>query len=138
HAPGLGNGGMAGCRACGLRFGGEPMFVNNGAPGVGNAGQRAAARATASHNTLCIKEQSSSVLVRRGRAGRGALAIEHPDHVTCDIAETGAGVTLVATHDGYVGRWGLVHARHLALDLAGGMLLGSDHRLTAKAVWRFS
>ena len=136
--PAFGHSAHAGCLAFELSIGGEPMFVNNGAPGVGNAGQRAAARATASHNTLCIKEQSSSVLVRRGRAGRGALAIEHPDHVTCDIAETGAGVTLVATHDGYVGRWGLVHARHLALDLAGGMLLGSDQLLPAKGVLRFS
>ncbi len=126
----------AGCLAFELSVEGEPLFVNNSRPGRSEAGLRAAARATASHNTLCLKEQSSSKLIRRGSA-HGALSIAHPDRVTCSVADTDTGLLLEASHDGYVGRWGLVHARELQLD-ADGKLKGSDCLLPAKGVLRFA
>jgi uncharacterized heparinase superfamily protein len=127
----------AGCLSFELSVGEEPLIVNNGLPGLGEMGLIVQARATASHNTLCLKEQSSSKLSRRGQR-RGALPIEHPDRVTATVAETEAGLLLQATHDGYVGRWGLLHARSLALNATGDKLAGSDSLLPAKGVLRFA
>jgi uncharacterized heparinase superfamily protein len=127
----------AGCLSFEASVGGEPLFVNNGAPAASDPGRRAPARATASHNTLCLKEQSSSKLSRRGFL-RGALAIEHPDHVSARIAEEAGALELEASHDGYVGRWGLVHARSLRLAADGTMLSGSEALLPAKGVLRFA
>ena len=127
----------AGCLSFELSVGGEPLFVNNGAPASADPGRRASARATASHNTLCLKEQSSSKLSRRGCL-RGALAIEQPDHVSVRLAEEAGAVELEASHDGYVGRWGLVHARRLSLAADGTRLSGSEGLLPAKGVLRFA
>jgi uncharacterized heparinase superfamily protein len=127
----------AGCLAFELSVGGEPLLVNNGVPGGATRGQRAAARATASHNTLCLKEQSSSTLSRRGRS-KNALPIVHPDRVTSSLVEVDSGLVLEATHDGYVGRWGLLHRRRLWLAAAGHQLAGSDALLPSKGVLRFA
>jgi uncharacterized heparinase superfamily protein len=131
------HGAHAGCLSFELSVGEEPLFVNNGLPGLGGTSLGAQARATASHNTLCLKEQSSSKLSRRGQL-RGALPIEHPDRVTATVAETETGLRLEATHDGYVGRWGLLHERSLSLNAAGDRLAGSDGLLAAKGVLRFA
>jgi len=127
----------AGCLSFEMSVGGEPLFVNNGAPASSDPGRRAAARATASHNTLCLKEQSSSKLSRRSIL-RGALAIEHPDQVSARIAETAGAVALEASHDGYVSRSGLVHARSLSLAADGAKLSGREVLLPAKGVLRFA
>ena len=127
----------AGCLSFELSVGGQPLFVNNGVPALSEPGLRAAARATASHNTLCVKEQSSSKLARRGPQ-RGALPIEHPDRVSCSVSEDEGGLVLEAAHDGYVGRWGLLHTRCLRLDADGSKLRGSDGLAPAKGVLRFA
>lgn len=127
----------AGCLSFELSVGGQPLFVNNGVPALCEPGLRAAARATASHNTLCVKEQSSSKLARRGPQ-RGALSIEHPDRVSCSVSEEEGGLVLEAAHDGYVGRWGLLHTRCLRLDADGSKLRGSDGLAPAKGVLRFA
>src|SRR5262245_31135552 len=131
------HGAHAGCLSFEMSVGGEPLFVNNGAPASTDPSRRAPARATASHNTLCLKEQSSSKLSRRGSL-RGARAIEQPDHVSVRLAEEAGAVELEAAHDGYVGRWGLVHARRLSLAADGTRLSGSEGLLPAKGVLRFA
>jgi uncharacterized heparinase superfamily protein len=133
----VGQSAHAGCLSFEMSIGGEPLIVNNGAPASQDPARRAPARATASHNTLCISEQSSSKLSRRGPRG-GALPIEQPDHVSTSLAEDAGGLRLEATHDGYVGRWGLLHARNLRLDATGARLEGSDALRSAKGVLRFA
>ena len=127
----------AGCLSFEMSVGGEPLIVNNGAPASRDPARRALARATASHNTLCLSEQSSSKLSRRGAAG-GALPIEQPARVSASLAEDAGGLRLEASHDGYVERWGLLHARCLALDAAGDRLDGADALQSAKGVLRFA
>ena len=130
----------AGCLAFELSSGGELMLVNGGVPGDIEPGKRFVARATPNHNTLCLGEQSSATLVRDARLEReiGAPPLRHPDHVTCAVREVGGGIELEASHDGYVGRWGLVHTRLLKLDAAGSRLEGSDRLGPAKGLLRFS
>jgi uncharacterized heparinase superfamily protein len=130
----------AGCLSFELSSGGALVLVNGGVPGEIEASRRTIARATSSHNTLCLGEQSSAKLVRDARLEReiGAPPLRHPDHVACAVRETEGAIELQASHDGYVGRWGLVHTRTLKLDAAGVRLEGSDRLGPAKGLLRFS
>ncbi len=109
------------------------MLVNGGAPGAGSAEWRAASRATASHNTLCLGEKSSSKLIRhKTLAGLvGGSPIRHPDDVHASIYALDDGVEVKTSHDGYMKRFGLMHHRTLALNGSGRRLLGID-RLEGK------
>jgi uncharacterized heparinase superfamily protein len=124
-----------------LSVGEELLLVNGGAPTAGHAPTpgvapaaaharaTGAARGTASHNTLVLGGQSSSTLIRNAGLRRrlGAAPIRHPDRVTCEVAEHDDGaVVLRASHDGYAGRFGLVHARTLMLSPDGACLDGED------------
>jgi uncharacterized heparinase superfamily protein len=130
----------AGCLSFELSSGSELLLVNGGIPGEIDAASRNLARATPNHNTLCLGEQSSAKLVRDAHLERdiGAPPLRHPDHVTCALQEANGMVGLQASHDGYVGRWGLVHTRTLRLDGAGARLEGVDRLGSAKGVVRFS
>ena len=130
----------AGCLAFELSSGSELVLVNGGVPGEIEASRRIVARATPNHNTLCLGEQSSAKLVRDARLEReiGAPPLRHPDHVTCAVREADGAIELEASHDGYVGRWGLVHTRALKLDAAGSRLEGCDRLGPAKGLLRFS
>jgi uncharacterized heparinase superfamily protein len=119
----------AGCLSFELCAGEELLLVNGGTPGPAHARSVAAARGTASHNTLVLGGQSSATLVRSAGLRRrlGAAPIRHPDRVTCGLEERDDGaVVLRATHDGYAGRFGLVHARTLILGADGARLDGED------------
>jgi uncharacterized heparinase superfamily protein len=125
----LAAGACAGCLSFELSAGEELILVNGGAPPPAHARATAAARGTASHNTLVLGGQSSSMLVRDAGLRRrlGAAPIRHPDRVTCEIEERADGaVMLHATHDGYAGRFGLVHTRTLILAPDGACLDGED------------
>jgi uncharacterized heparinase superfamily protein len=130
----------AGCLSFELSSGRELILVNGGVQGEIEASRRIVARATPNHNTLCLGEQSSARLVRDARLEReiGAPPLRHPDNVTCAVRETEGGIELEASHDGYAGRWGLVHTRLLKLDAAGSRLEGSDRLGPAKGLLRFS
>jgi uncharacterized heparinase superfamily protein len=130
----------AGCLSFELSSGSELVLVNGGIPGEIEASRRIVARATPNHNTLCLGEQSSAKLVRDARLEReiGAPPLRHPDHVMCTVREAEGGIELEASHDGYVGRWGLVHTRTLKLDATGSRLEGSDRLGPAKGLLRFS
>ncbi|MFA5949320.1 MAG: heparinase II/III family protein [Hyphomicrobium sp.] len=118
----------AGCLSFELSVGTELIFVNGGAPSPANAEWRTASRATASHNTLCLGEKSSSKLIRHRTLEDlvGAPPIRFPDAVSANVEEHGGGAELTARHDGYVRRFGLMHERRLCLSANGRRLLGID------------
>jgi uncharacterized heparinase superfamily protein len=119
----------AGCLSFELSWGEELVLVNGGAPEAAHARALAAARGTASHNTLVLGGQSSSTLVRNAALRRrlGVAPLRHPDRVTCAVAEQGDGaLVLSASHDGYAGRLGLIHTRTLVLAPDGLGLDGED------------
>jgi uncharacterized heparinase superfamily protein len=101
----------AGCLALEVSSGSALMLVNGGMPGGLDADKRPAARATSSHNTLCLAEQSSARLAREVRPGESGRSLRHLDHVTCNVREIPDGSEFEATHDGYLSRWGLIHTR---------------------------
>lgn len=123
----------AGCLSFELSVGTSLMLVNGGAPSSSNVEWRAASRATASHNTLCLGEKSSSKLIRHKmlEALVGGAPIRFPDDVMAKVEERDGSLDLVAEHDGYMRRFDLIHRRRLALSATGRRLLGID-RLAGK------
>jgi len=118
----------AGCLSFELSVGTSLMLVNGGAPSSSNADWRAAARATASHNTLCLGEKSSSKLIRHKTLEElvGGPPIRFPDEVLVKLDRHDGGQEITAAHDGYMRRFGLMHRRTLALSDSGRRLLGID------------
>lgn len=118
----------AGCLSFEMSAGTRSILVNGGRPGPVDVQWQAAARATASHNTLCLNSKSSSRLVRNGilEAIVGAPPIRFPSKVSHKIAQHDGGLELEMQHDGYVKHADLVHRRTLFLHEAGGQLDGID------------
>lgn len=104
------------------------VLVNGGYPGPADRDWDSVARATASHNTLCLNETSSSRLVRHDKleAIVGGLPIQGPDFVAARLSDEGGVAVLAASHDGYLKRYGLMHNRRIALSRAGDRVDGMD------------
>jgi uncharacterized heparinase superfamily protein len=118
----------AGCLSFEMSSGKVPIIVNCGAPAPADSNWQSAARATASHSTLCLGEQSSSQLVRHPIVEDmfGTAPIKHPARVEASLSEHGKALELNALHDGYVGLCGLIHRRSLTLHETGQRLVGVD------------
>jgi uncharacterized heparinase superfamily protein len=118
----------AGCLAFEMSAGKHAILVNGGVPGPADQEWRAAARATASHNTLCAAGKSSSKLVRNDLLESlvGAPPIRFPDHVRSHFAERDGAIEVQASHDGYMRSLHLMHFRRLMLDVTGCALIGHD------------
>jgi uncharacterized heparinase superfamily protein len=130
----------AGCLSFELSTAGTLLLVNAGSPGIARHKERAVARATASHNTLCLAEQSSSRLIRNPRLERelGGAPLREPLCVTAALRQEESGIELEASHDGYVQRFGLLHGRLLRLSQGGDRLEGLDSLVGAREPQRFS
>lgn len=118
----------AGCLSFEMSVGHALLFVNAGAPGAADSDWRAVSRATASHSTLCLGEVSSSKLVRHGglEAMVGGVPLQLPANVPAMLETRDGTLHLAASHDGYLGRLELIHARELDLDDDGAALRGTD------------
>ena len=123
-----------------MSTGSDLLFVNAGRPTAPDAHARALARATVSHNTLCLNDQSSSTLIRNPKLEQaiGAVPIRHPDVVKCIVHPGEAGISVDASHDGYLARFNLMHTRLLHLDASGARLDGVDTLSPAKGVLRLA
>jgi uncharacterized heparinase superfamily protein len=119
---------QAGCLSFEMSVGSRMMFVNGGLPGPADRDWDAVARATASHNTLCLAETSSSELVRDEQlvSIAGGLPIRGPGIAIARISDEGGLPVLAASHDGYVSRFNLMHNRRLALSADGLTVDGLD------------
>ena len=119
---------QAGCLSFEMSAGKQLLFVNGGVPCAAAGDWSAAARATASHNTLTLAEKSSSRLIahRKLEALMGAAPIRYPDRVEWQSEEIDGGAALQASHDGYHRRHELIHSRRLHLSADGLRLEGCD------------
>ncbi|MFN3745923.1 MAG: heparinase II/III family protein [Hyphomicrobiaceae bacterium] len=118
----------AGCLAFELSVGTSPLFVNCGAPGQAHETMRAASRATASHNTLCLADRSSSRLVRARLLEKwaGAPPIRQRGDVHFAVHSSAGGSAVRASHDGYVKDFGPRHTRRIRLSGDGARIEGED------------
>ena len=104
------------------------IFANGGFPGPADHDWDSVARATASHNTLCLAETSSSRLIRHDQLESmvDGLPIRGPDTVTAEFHDSPSQAEITTNHDGYLKRFGLIHSRRLTLSSNGDRLDGID------------
>ncbi len=98
-------------------------------------------RASAAHSALVLDDANSTAVLINGRLGTGVSEVE-VDRRTLDKGRTegegsgrsgGSATRLEASHDGYVGRYGLTHRRILILRDDGTELRGEDLLVPTKA-----
>ncbi len=109
---------FAGLLSFELGVGRDRVVVNCGAHGAPR--WREAGRTTAAHSTLTVADTNSRD-VSRSRPRRPA-----PPEVRVRRREDGGAVLVEASHDGYVGRFGLRHDRAIYMSPGGDDVRGED------------
>lgn len=122
----------AGCLSFEMSSGPQRLIVNCGAS-VGDERWDAALRATAAHSTLTLADTSSAFVLSPGllRDLLGPQLFAGPQTIDTRRNESGQGILVEATHDGYAASFGLLHERRLALSPKGLVLTGADRLLRA-------
>ncbi len=118
----------AGCLSFELSSGRQHYVVNAGVDAFGADEFRPLARATAAHSTATINDTSSARFSHSARVNgllRSPL-VGGPREVPCERLDAEGMQGFVASHDGYVARFGLYHERELRLSEGGNLLSGID------------
>ncbi|MGC8534779.1 MAG: heparinase II/III family protein [Rhizomicrobium sp.] len=117
----------AGCLAFEFSSGAQRLVVNCGS----SPNWEGALRSTAAHSTVTVADTSMGQVLRWEFASRliGPRLLGGPDQVDSERQETAQGTSVSASHDGYLHRFGLVHARQLSLSADGTRLIGKDRLL---------
>jgi uncharacterized heparinase superfamily protein len=121
--------GCASTLAFELSAGPQRLVVNCGgsafAGGLVPARIEQGLRATAAHSTLVLGDANSTAVLVGGKLGTGVGEVE-VDRRTLSGDGGGSATRLEASHDGHVGRFGVVHRRILLLRDDGSELRGED------------
>jgi uncharacterized heparinase superfamily protein len=136
-APGVDLSGQAhaGCLSFEMSSSRRAFIVNAGIDNLGTRDFRPLARATAAHSTATLNDASSARFnLASGMNGLlGTPLVAGPRQVRSRRLDTGAKATavqgFVASHDGYLSRFGLFHERQMTLEHEGNLLRGSDRFL---------
>ncbi len=118
----------AGCLSFELSSGRQKFVVNSGIDQYGQPEFRPLARATAAHSTATLNDTSSARFAHGRGIGDivGAPLVGGPRGVTCERTDVDGMQGFLASHDGYVARFGIWHERELALSDGGDVLAGAD------------
>ncbi|SHK71986.1 Uncharacterized conserved protein, heparinase superfamily [Bradyrhizobium lablabi] len=119
----------AGCLSFELSSGASRIVINCGMPSTGRDNWRVFARSTAAHSTLTYHDISSCQFVELSAVKRllqGAPVVSGPSNVESYREVVANGVLLTTSHDGYLGRFGVVHRRVLMAAHDGSRLDGED------------
>jgi uncharacterized heparinase superfamily protein len=123
-------GGCASTLAFELSDGSHRLIVNCGGGSAGASlpsGLAEGLRTTAAHSTLILADTNSTAIHADGSLGKGVAEVE------LEREENDGGSRILASHDGYVRRFGLLHKRSLAMTADGRELRGEDILLPGKA-----
>jgi uncharacterized heparinase superfamily protein len=118
----------AGCLSFELSSKFHRIVVNCGLPETNRETWRHVARATAAHSTVIFNDTSSCRFVTSEslKPLLGVPIISGPSDVQVARQEREGGVTLRLSHDGYAGRFGVIHQRTVRLSPDGRRLDGED------------
>ena len=120
------NAAHAGCLAFEFSAGHQRVVVNCGASNE-EAKWAGTLRATAAHSTIALADRSIGRILDGRLAGLiGPRLMGEPQNVRTNREETPSGWMMEAAHDGYVSRFGIIHARRITLGPNGRMLTGQD------------
>lgn len=117
----------AGCLSFEMSSGGHRIIVNSGSPLYGPEDYRQLARSTAAHSTVTLNDTSSCSFARA--SSLGTIIVGGVRRVEASRKEDPQGEILVASHDGYVEKFGLLHERSLQLHSSGAIVRGGDRFL---------
>ncbi len=118
----------AGCLSFELSSGRNHYIVNCGVDAYGPDDLRPLGRATAAHSTATLNDTSSARFSHSARINgllRSPL-VAGPRAVRSTRLDAADSHGFVASHDGYVARFGLIHERELHLSEGGNLLTGID------------
>jgi uncharacterized heparinase superfamily protein len=110
------------------------LIVNCGMPPSAREDWRQLARATPAHSTVTFNDASSARFVTSPAFRRvlgGAPMLDGPSQVAVVRDDRADAIVLRATHDGYAGRFGVLHERTLVLAADGTRLDGEDTFIAA-------
>lgn len=126
--------GQAGCLSFEMSRGTQRIVVNCGHCSHGPVEWRTATSATAAHSTLEIADRSSARVFTHAAIRKlfGRPLMHGPETVEADVECSDAGSLLNASHDGYLGGFGLIHRREIYVSEDGSDVRGHD-RLFAPA-----
>lgn len=130
---------QAGCLSFELCSEGQLIVSNCGMPGPAYSDWIAAARSTASHNTLVLGETSSARLISRDdlQGLLGISPISGPENVKATTRRGGDGmISVIAQHDGYLAAFGVIHHRRIVLEGDGRRIYGTDELKPPKGTLR--
>ncbi|WP_026606719.1 heparinase II/III family protein [Methylocapsa acidiphila] len=118
----------AGCASFEFSVGAQRLVINCGSPDANRLPAREAARMTAAHSTLVVDDTSSCRFAFHAGLGKwlGDEMVSGPDAVEVERRETTAGTMIIAAHNGYEPRFGLIHQRRVFLRKDGKELEGAD------------
>jgi uncharacterized heparinase superfamily protein len=120
--------GAAGTLAFEMSAARQRLVVNAGPGWAFGRADDLRARATPAQSTLEVSGLSSATIEAGDLAARtfGSRLVDKPALVAVRQAQDATGQWLVATHDGYVGRLGLLHERRIFVDAKGLEVRGED------------
>ncbi|WP_272009046.1 heparinase II/III family protein [Roseovarius sp. ZX-A-9] len=110
-----------------LTSGRRPLIVNCGSGDTFGPDWRRAGRATPSHSTLVIAAESSARLGPDGP--QEEWLVGGAKNVPIQISRATDGLRFEGGHDGYIARYGLMHARTLEMTFDGRGIAGEDMML---------
>jgi uncharacterized heparinase superfamily protein len=118
----------AGCLSFELSAGRHSLIVNSGVDTYGPEDLRPLARATAAHSTATLEDTSSGRFNLPQPIARwiGSPLIDGPRQVRATRIDRPGRQGFIASHDGYVPQFGIIHERELVLSSEGAVLTGTD------------
>ncbi len=118
----------AGCLSFEMSSGTCPLIVNCGAAPPAFHTMANNARATVCHSTLTVNNRSSAQFLHEEklRSEEHTSLLEGPALVEARYERSGDQHKIVASHDGYLAQFGIIHNRLLSLSNDGYTLIGED------------
>ncbi|MBN9071891.1 MAG: heparinase II/III family protein [Rhizobiales bacterium] len=118
----------AGCLSFEMSSGRQAIVVNSGVDTYGSADFRPLARATAAHSTATLNDTSSARFNLPPHFTRwtGSVLVDGPTKVHVQRTDRPGRQGFVASHDGYLARFGILHEREIVLSDEGRVLSGTD------------
>ncbi|MDH4439704.1 MAG: heparinase II/III family protein [Rhizobium sp.] len=118
----------AGCLSFELSSGRNRFIINSGLPRFAGEKLRQLARTTAAHSTVSIGDVSSARMMQSEYLG--PILNAGPSMVDVDRQSGPDGSDrLSARHDGYAGRFGILHEREIRINQPGTKIAGRDRLL---------
>jgi uncharacterized heparinase superfamily protein len=119
-----------------MSSGNAPMIVNCGTPSVDHDEWRPFSRSTPAHSTLTFEDVSSGEFGTSGTNGAlptvdaQLLGPANAQATLSDQVENTDNIRIRGSHDGYLERFGVIHARQILIS-PNGRLISAEDKLSA-------